>query len=222
MTYDWNFTILRPYARDFERGILITIFLGLGSSIAGTILGLPLGWALRRSRGLRIGLLANDALRSLPTLFLILVFNYFPWREVFGIQPLSPFLCALCALTLGQATFTADLVRGAIANVQPGPLMAARALGIGEKDIALHVAMPDVIRQILPAISAFWVGNLKLASLSSAIGVQDVVFVARVAAGQQFRSLEAWVVVAVIYLILLTPLTTAVRLLESHKWLKRR
>lgn len=167
-------------------------------------------------------LILNDSIRSLPTLFLILVFNYFPWKDVFGIVPPTPFSCALGALTLAQAAFTADLVRGAISNLQPGPIIAARALGIPKIDIALHIAMPDVIRQVLPAISAFWVGNLKLASLASAIGVQDVVFVARVAAGQQFRSLEAWVVVAGIYLVMLTPLTMLVRLLESHRWLKRR
>jgi polar amino acid transport system permease protein len=222
MNYDWDFSVLKPYIFDLIRGVIVTIYLGLFSTAIGTICGFPIGWLLKHRKGIDTFLVANDALKSLPTLFLMLAFNYFPWKPLLGISPLSPFACALLALSLSQAVFTADLVRGAIANVQPGPILAGRALGIPEPAIWLHIGMPDVLRQIIPALSAFCVGNFKLASIASVIGVEEVMFVARVATGQQFRSLEALVVVAGIYLVLITPLTVAVRVLENHPWLKRR
>jgi polar amino acid transport system permease protein len=222
MHYDWDFNILAPYRAALLRGVWISIALGVGSSLIGTLVGVIMGGVFDYLPLKKVVLTVNDALRSIPHLVLIFFFYYFPYKDVFGVRSPSAFWCALAALALSQAVFTAELVRAAKHTVSQGPILAARALGVPEHVIWSYITLPDIMRQILPSLVAFWIGNLKISSLASVIGVEDVVFVAKIAVGQQYRSLEAWVVVALVYVVLVTPFTIAARHFEGTDWLKRR
>jgi polar amino acid transport system permease protein len=220
--YDWDFSAFWPYAWAFVRGLLVTVELSVLASVAGTVLGILLGPALR-VRGISWWLVSlNDILRAVPLLVLIFLFYYFPYRPMLGIDPPSPFVASFLALTLAQTVFTADLVRAAIDGVSQQAILGARALGLRESTIWWHIVLPDVMRQIAPAMVAFYIGNVKLSSLASVIGCQEIVFTARVAMGQTYRSLEAWLIVAAIYIILVLPSAWAARRLERSEWLKRR
>jgi polar amino acid transport system permease protein len=222
MGYDWDFRLFVPYLHAFLRGIWVTIQLAVISSVAGTVLGFALAPILRtRFVGPVLSVL-NDAARAVPILVLMLFFYYFPYVQVLGVEPPSAFVSAAAALTLAQINFTAEVVRGAIDGVSQKSILGARSLGLKEITIWRYVVIPDVIRQVLPTLVAFYIGNVKLSSLASVIGAEDVVFVARLAVSQTFRSLEAWVIVAAIYIALVLPLTVAARRLERSEWLLRR
>ena len=220
--YDWNFRFLWPYAPAFARGVGITLSISVVSFVVGTLLGTAMGVALRAIPFRRTALLANDALRSIPLLVLLFFFYYLPYRRLFGIDPPGAFWCTILAMSLSQAAFTADLVRAAIDGVSTRPILGARALGLREGTIWWSIILPDIIRQTLAPQIAFFIGIVKLTSLASVIGCEEVVFVARVAVSQNFRSLEAWAVVAMIYVALIVPLTVAARSIEGGAWLKRR
>lgn len=222
MSYDWDFSVLYPYKMALLKGILVTIKVAAVSSSSGIVLGILLGVAFYffPLRGLTY--LANDMLRSIPLLVLLFFFYYFPYKALLGIQPPSAEVCAIIALTTSQAIFTAELVRAGVQGVPKQALLGARSIGLKERDVWLLIILPDVLKGIAPSLMAFSIGILQLSSLASIIGVPDVVYVAKVAAGQQFRSLEAWIVVAVVYAIIVTPMTLAARKLETSKWLKRR
>jgi len=222
MTYDWDFSIFAPYLFPLLRGIWLTIEISVVSAVAGTVAGFALGGIYRAMPLQKIALFFNDVLRAIPLLVLLFFFFFFPYQAVFGIQPLSPVVCSILALGLSQVVFTADLVYSAVDGVSQRSIQGARSLGLKDSAIWRYIILPDIIRQILPTLIAFWIGILKLSSLASVIGAEELVFVAKVASGQRFRSLEAWVLVAVIYVILVLPLTLAVRRLEKSEWLKRR
>lgn len=222
MGYDWNFSVFAPYVGAFLRGLWVTIQLSVISSIVGTLGGFLLGAVFRLPRLSTPLLLVNDAVRAIPMLVLMFFFYYFPYAQVFGVEPPSAFFCAAAALTVAQAVFTADIFRAAVDGVPERLIMGARSLGLRHATIWWYLILPDIIRQILPTLIAFYIGNIKLSSLASVIGAEDVVFVARVASGQVFRSLEAWAIVAAIYILLVLPLTAMARKLEQSEWLKRR
>jgi polar amino acid transport system permease protein len=224
MSYDWNFSIFAPYWPAFIRGIWLTIEISVVSAVAGTLAGVALGAIYRAipARLQKLALIFNDVLRAIPILVLLFFFFFFPYQDFLGIKPLSPVTCSILALGLSQAVFTADLVYAAVERVSQRTIQGARSLGLRDTAIWRYIILPDIIRQILPTLIAFWIGILKLSNLASVIGVQEVVFVAQVASAQEFRSLEAWVIVAVIYVILVLPLTLAARGFEKSEWLKRR
>ena len=222
MSYDWDFSAFWPYRYALLRGVWVTIEISVISTVIGTIIGVALGALFRVVPFKRTIFFLNDVLRAIPLLVLLFFFYYFPYKQIFGIFPLSAFACTILAMSLSQAVFTADLVRAAVDGVSKKTILGARSLGLRESAIWQHVILPDVLRQTLPSLIAFFIGIVKLSSLASVIGCEDVVFVAKIAIGQQFRSLEAWTLVAVIYIILVVPLTMFARRFEESKWLKRR
>lgn len=222
MGYAWDFSSVFYYAPAFLRASLVTITLAGASSLIGTLLGIPLALLLRANKAIRIpSLLCMDVVRAVPNLVMIFLIYYFPYKEMFGVPPLSPFLSALIALAITQAAYSADVFRSAIDQTPRIQVLGLKALGFSERDVAKHAILPHVIRYSLPAHIGFWIGNLKLSSLAYVIGVEEVVFVARVSMAQSYRSLEAWIVVALIYTIIVLPFTFLLRKIERHPWFVR-
>ena len=222
LSYDWDFSVFLPYWPALVRGAWVSIELTLLSSIFGTVFGvllaLPLRWPVI---GPVLGGL-NDAMRAVPLIVLLFLFYYFPSSQILGLPPLSAFWAAALAMTLAQANFTAEIVRAAIDAVPRRMLDSARSLGLKEVPILLHVVGPNVARQVLPTLIAFYIGNLKLSSLASVIGTEELVYVTRIAVGQTYRSLEAWILIACVYVVLVTPCTLLARKLERSAWMARR
>jgi len=220
--YHWDFSGLVPYAPAFIRGIAITLELTILSSAIGTLAGAPLAAMLRLG-----GIIAVptafliDVVRAIPNLVLIFFFYYFPYEQLLGVPALPGFSAVLWALVLAQAAYSADLFRGAVDQLPRGQLMGIQAIGFKRFQVLRFMIIPSVAKQVFPGHLALWIGNLKLTSLASVIGVGDVVFVARIAMSQTFRSLEAWTVVAVIYCVLVLPLTYGIRHLEQSAWIRR-
>ena len=71
-------------------------------------------------------------------------------------------------------------------------------------------------------LGKFFIGIIRLSSLASVIGASEIVFVARTSITQNFRSLEAWIIVALIYIIMVLPITYFARKFENSKWIKRK
>lgn len=222
MAYDWDFRFLLPYAGAFARGIGVTMEISIASFVFGTAVGILIGVFLRLAPFRNFFLLINDAVRAVPMLVVIFFVYYFPFQEVFGLEPLNAIWSSIIAMSVSQAAYTADVVRAAVDGVSSRIFMGGRALGLSEITIWSHLALPDIFRQILPTEVAFFIGIVRLSSLASVIGAEDVVFVTRLSVSQNFRSLEAWIVVAMIYVVLIVPLTVLSRRLEKLSWLKRR
>jgi len=118
-------------------------------------------------------------------------------------------------MSLNLAAFTADLVRAAIENVPAGAVDAGRALGMSHNQVTRHIILPHVMRETIPAMTVLYVGMLKMTSLASVINVREVVYAAQTVIADVSRSLEAWAVVAVIFIVLVIPATYAARRVEA-------
>jgi polar amino acid transport system permease protein len=218
MNYDWNFSRLAPYIDAFLSGTYTTLTLTGIVIVIGTILGLALGVALRNPVLKVLLYPAVDVLRALPPLVLLLFMYYFLTRQVIGVG-VPAFWVAAIAMALNLAAFTSDLVRAAVDNAPVAATDAARALGMSESQVMRHIVFPHVLREIIPGMTILYIGMLKMSSLASVINVREVVFTAQTVISNISRSLEAWVVVAVIYIVMVVPATYGARAIE--KWARR-
>lgn len=218
MNYDWNFSRLAPYVDAFVSGTYTTLTLTGVVIVVGTLLGLLLGIALRNPV-LKVFLYpVVDVLRALPPLVLLLFMYYFLTRQVIGVG-VPAFWVAAIAMSLNLAAFTSDLVRAAVDNAPVAATDAARALGMSESQVMRHIVFPHVLREIIPGMTILYIGMLKMSSLASVINVREVVFTAQTVISNVSRSLEAWVIVAIIYVVMVVPATYGARALE--RWVRR-
>ncbi|MBX3734095.1 MAG: amino acid ABC transporter permease [Verrucomicrobiae bacterium] len=214
MNYDWNFARILPYWQAFLSGTATTLVLTILVVICGTVLGVATGLVLRR-RFARLTLYPLiDFVRALPPLVLILFMYYLLTKQVIGTT-VQAFWVYVIAMALNLAAFTADVVRAAIDNVPTGAIDAGRALGMSHKQVTRHIVLPHVLRETIPAMTVLYIGMLKMSSLASVINVREVVYTAQTVIADIARSLEAWVVVAVVYVVLVIPSTYAARWIET-------
>lgn len=215
MRYDWNFSRLEPYIDAFLSGTLTTITLTVIVIVIGTTLGILIG-SLVQNKIIRYLLYPIiDIIRALPPLVLILFMYYLLTQEIIGYAIDAYWVCII-AMSLNLSAFTGDLVRAAIENVPISAIEAGKALGMNKNQISRHIVLPHVFREIIPSMTLLYIAMLKMSSLASVINVREVVYSAQTVISHISRSLEAWIIVAVIYIIIVIPLTYFARWLEKR------
>ena len=218
MNYDWQFGRLLPYLKAFEVGTLTTLWLFVVVVVCGTMGGIIIGLLLRSRLVYAILLLPLDLLRAVPPVVLILFAYYALTDQVIGITVDTFWTCAV-ALSINLAAFVADLVRSASESVPRGDVEAAHVLGFSQWQTFRHITFSLILRNLAVPMLMLYIGMLKATSLGSVIGVREVVYSGQVVIASTTRSLETWVVVSAVYVVIVVPMSFAARRLET--WARR-
>ena len=199
----------------FIQAALTTAVLTVLSMVIGIIGGLVLALlGSSRFRALRwISRSYVWLFRGTPVLLqLVFVFNVLP---LVGLR-FDSFTCAVIALSVNEAAYMCEIVRGGLLGVSPGQRLAAHMLGLSRSQTLTKVVLPQVVRLVLPPTGNQLIGMLKTSALASIVAVQDVMLVAQRTAAGNFDYVGALVAAAVLYLIMTTICTTGLRALENR------
>jgi putative lysine transport system permease protein len=110
----------------------------------------------------------------------------------------------------------AEIVRGGIISIDKGQFEAAHAIGMTHFQTMSCIVLPQAIRNILPALSNEFVINIKDTSVLMVIGVNELFFQSKSAAGNNFRYFEVFLVTCIIYLIMTFTITRILRYFEKR------
>jgi general L-amino acid transport system permease protein len=124
---------------------------------------------------------------------------------------------AMVGMTLFQAAYVAEVVRGGLQAVPPGQVEAARAVGLSPVQVTLFITLPQALRVVLPALVGQFITAFKDTSLVAIIGLLDLVGISRsvlVQPGFVGRHREVYVFVAIIYFTFSYGMSYASRQLE--------
>lgn len=154
--------------------------------------------------------------RGTPVLALVLLCYYLPGE--LGVDP-SPCAAAALALTLNSAAYQAQILRGGFAAVPTGQEEAAVACGLGPWRTLWHIRLPQVLRLTLPSLTSELIDVVKASAVVSAIAITDLMRVGQQLASASYRTLAAYLAVALMYLALTSLLALAGRRMEL-RWRK--
>ncbi len=96
-----------------------------------------------------------------------------------------------------------------------GLLEAGMSLGISRLQLIVHVIGPIAIRRMIPPLGNQFIISLKDTSLFIVIGVGELTRQGQEIMASNFRALEIWFTVAVMYLIMTTVLAVTLRRIEK-------
>ncbi|MGL6236767.1 MAG: amino acid ABC transporter permease [Segniliparus sp.] len=203
----------------------------------GTALGFLLGGLLaaaRLSANPVLGVLAWGYVwlfRSIPLIVQILFWfniSYLYNSVGFGV-PFGPALfhvdvnstingttAAVVALSLHQAAYAAEIIRGGIAAVDAGQREAAEALGVPRVQQTLRIVLPQAMRGILPNAVNEIVNLFKGTSIVSVVAISELFYQVQIIYGRNGRVVPLLMVATVWYLVLTTLLTIAQHYVERH------
>ena len=192
-------------------GLPLTLLLTALGLLGGFLLGLSL--AIMRVYGSKdLNLVSSGyekVLRGIPLLVLIYIFVFGIPGIFWFIDPLMrPLFGVILALALRSGAYQSQLFRGAILSVDPGQMMAARAMGMSQFQAFRHIVLPQALRLAIPSWSNEYAVVIKDSSYAYAVGIIEMLKVAfRVSANYPLLWAPTMGVVAILYFIFTYPIT---------------
>ena len=228
-SYDVIIYFIREFDVNFIEGIKATITLALLGTLIGLVLAFGLV-SLRilesspRDNDLikfikKIGnFFANiyvTIIRGTPMVVQAFIFYYLvltivrPTMEVSEYRNFidniwTPFRAGLFTVSINTTAYLTEVLRGGINAVDKGQKEAAEPLGLGKFKTMTLIVFPQAIKNSLPSIGNEFIVNIKDTSVLTLIGVLDLFSVAKndILGIFSAKSLEAYLIVAVYYLVL--------------------
>ncbi|MEN8837378.1 MAG: amino acid ABC transporter permease [Celeribacter marinus] len=192
--------------------IVMSVTAILISIIVGLLIALP---GLSQKRGWRMfNRTYVEIVRAVPILVLIL-WVYYGLPALSGIK-LNVFWAGVFALALSDSAFQAEIFRAGIQSIARGQYEAAKSISLNYRDTMRYIILPQAIRRILPALGNQLVYMLKMSSLVSVIGLQELTRKANELVVSEYRPLEIYTILVLEYLVLILIVSAGVR------WLERR
>jgi len=156
-----------------------------------------------------------ELVRAVPILVLIF-WVYYGIPILHDGLSINVFWAGVIALALSDSAFEAEIFRAGIQSVDRGQIEAADSIGLGYFNRMWYVVLPQAIRRILPPLGNQLVYMLKMSSLVSVIGMQELTRRANELVVSTYRPLEIYTVLVLEYLVLILIVSAGVR------WLERR
>ena len=213
----------------FARGLMTTVELFISAALAAYTLGAFLVVLRLSSRVGSIGVsVFVEYHRNVPAIVQILIWYFgVPQALPESVQAwtnahLSSFYFAVVALALNAAAYISEDLRSGFRAVSSGQLEAARALGFGHLQAMRLILIPQAVRNALPALVNQALSLLKTTSLAMAIGVGDLMYVARQIDGETYATFAAYLTPTVIYLICTFSLMSVGNYLQKSKYRAKR
>lgn len=201
-----DFTLVIPYIPYLLRGTYITLQIAAIAAIGGSTLGLLFGFTSRRKDPIGMAVRAIvDFFRGTPLVFQLMFFHL-GLPQITGWVP-TVMTSAGIVFTLNSACYLSEILRAGIESIDKGQSEAAIALGVRKLDIAIHIIIPQAIRNVLPAIMNEFITLIKETSVVSMIGATDLMRRQSIISGTTFKYFEPLLLVGATYYILVKVLS---------------
>ncbi|MFB2532725.1 amino acid ABC transporter permease [Paracoccus sp. p4-l81] len=206
---------------------LIPIILGyvprtLTMASIAMVAALVLAAVLAIIRVLRVPLLAPAVavfisfFRGTPLLVQLFLF-YYGLPQLFpALTGLDGITAAVIGLTLHFSAYMAESIRAAIIGVDRSQWEAAASIGMTQGQLLRRIILPQAARVAAPTLMNYFIDLIKSTSLAFTLGVTEMMGAAQKEAAGSFLYLEAFLVVACIYWVLVEALSIGQRALEAR------
>ena len=233
----WRWPVFAEYFFNEAvlRGIWLTLWLTAVSAVIGFVLGAVLALArlsgspllnsfawgfiwFFRSVPLIVQLVLWYNLGYLfPTLGIGWPFTYDFWLFEFDtVQLISAAAAAVLGLSLHQAAYSAEIIRGGLLSVDQGQLEAARALGIPRARRFFRITLPQAARAILPNAFNEVIGLLKGTSVVFILALPELFYTVQVIYNRNQQVVPLLLVATVWYTLFTSVLSIVQYYIERH------
>lgn len=141
-----------------------------------------------------------------------------PW-EVYSTSSeslLTPMMAAIIGLSLHEAAYACEIVRGGLVSVETGQVEAAQSLGLSRRRIVLRIVLPQAMRSIVPGAGNHLIMCLKATSLISVISVADLLYSAQIIYNRTFQVVPLLIVATIWYMVVTAVLSVLQHYVEQH------
>ena len=230
MKFYWGkaFTTLAP---SLLQGIGVVVYVTILGFIGAMILGLlfAVGRMSKKKVLNRILGLFIELIRGTPLLVQFFYIYYVipmlvdAFTALLGFETnvqIAPTVAGIIGFSINYGCYMSEVIRSAIVSIDVGQREAGLALGFSEKEVLFKFIIPPALRNSIPVFGNYLVMMIKDTSLLAMISVQELLLRTKTFASQTFLTVEAYTLLAIVYLIISVPLSRVSVIVEKR--LKRK
>jgi His/Glu/Gln/Arg/opine family amino acid ABC transporter permease subunit len=197
------------------QGAVVTVTL----SLAGILIGLPIGLALAVLRWADVPIVARmvavyvSVLRATPLVTLLLLLFFALPNIGIAIGPIS---AAILALVMNTAAFNCEVWRASLMNFPKDQYEAAQSVGMNGALRFRRIVLPQIVRVSLPGLVNEMSLLIKVTPVLAVVGVVDITRAAVRIGAQTYDPLPPFLVAIALY----APIVFL--LVSLQRWIERR
>jgi polar amino acid transport system substrate-binding protein len=205
--------IVASFFLEFQGWLISIMLVAIGFPLA-----IPIGLALAFAKMSKIPPLRwicsgyVNIIRGTP-LFLQIYIAFFGLPLV-GIQA-NKYVLGIIVLALNSSAYLTEIFRAGIQSISKGQFEAASSLGMNYAQAMQYVIVPQTVKRVLPTMTSEFILLYKDTALLSAVGVFELMMYSKNLTAIT-GNVTPYVVAAMFYLIVTTPLIYYVRTLEER------
>ena len=203
------------------QGVPVTVGVTLIAMVTGAVLGLVLA-LMKMSRIKVLTALASlyiEVIRGTPLIVqaLIMAYGLPQLMQSIGINFRWTYLIipAIIVCGLNSAAYVAEVIRSGIQAVDKGQMEAARSIGMTKRQAMQLIVIPQALKIVLPSFGNEFVSLIKETSVLSYLGVVEILRKGALWNAATFNTFEAYIGVALVYMLLTIPSSKLVKRLEK-------
>ena len=236
--YQWDVVGQYFTAPTVLAGLRLTIVLTILAMFFGTLLGLLIA-VMRASTVRPVRLLATGYItffRGTPVLVQLIF-----WFNIAALYPniavgipftgvsqavdvnvlMSATTAAIIGLSLNEAAYLSEIIRGGFASVDKGQVEAADSLGMSSFTKLRRVIIPQAMPTVVPATGNQVIGMFKETSLVSVLGVAELLQSTQLIYARTYQVIPLLIVACLWYLLMTMALSYPQSLIEKRYSLVR-
>lgn len=202
--------------RNLLSGALVTVEITAVALVLGCIMGLLVGIGrLNPARRVVYALCTSYVAAIRGTPLLVQLFILFFGLPQFGIM-LPAFVCGVIGLGIYSGAYVSEIVRGAIQSIDKGQMEAARSVGMSYGTAMRNIILPQALVRMIPPLGNEFIALIKNSALVSLLTIHELMHEGQKIISVSYRSLEVYLVIAVMYFLLTGLTTLALRRIEQR------
>ncbi|MEA3469751.1 MAG: amino acid ABC transporter permease [Thermodesulfobacteriota bacterium] len=222
-------------------GFFTTIRLSIWSILFATVIGVVMGILRTRERLFfrLIGRTYVELIRNIPPLVLVFIFYFFVsdqlmlllgveefirsrpdmtarWLTVFVASPelFTAFTSGVLTISLFQGAYITEIIRAGIQSIDREQWEASAALGLTWLQQMRFIILPQAAKRVLPPLVNEVINTIKYSSIVSIISIQELTFQGMQVMSSTQRTIEVWLTISLMYLLLCFSVSLFARRLE--------
>lgn len=211
---DWSYAInALPLLLQGAKYTIIISILGL---IIGLIIGIIVGFGRLAKNKLLYGLatIYVEVLRGTPIMIQAL-YIYFAIPMLLNFE-INAVIAGVIAISINAGAYIAEIVRGGIRSIDKGQVEAGRSLGLSNRQTMYKIVWPQAFKQMIPPLGNQFIISLKDTSLLTMIGVGELTRQGTIIVASNFRSVEIYTTVGLMYLAMTLTISFILRKIERR------
>ncbi|MBD9541355.1 glutamine ABC transporter permease GlnP [Ensifer sp. ENS04] len=214
MNFEWS--VVADALPALLGGARLTVLIAVAGLAGGLLVGTVAGFMRAYGNWILNGIAFAyvELIRGTPIVVQVM-FIYFALPLLADVR-VNPMTAAVTAIVVNAGAYIAEIVRGTLLSVNKGLREAGLALGLPMWKVLAYVVGPIAFRRMIPPLGNQFIVSLKDTSLFIVIGVGELTRQGQEIMAANFRAVEIWTAVAILYLTMTSVLTVALRLIERR------